>query len=386
MEAKCPKEPLSTCVLVAGATTLLSKPLLGNQGAAGRSPPPNPHAVLRISGMSTWLSVPSVSGSKQPLGQSGVRWTRGPSPRKPTRTHPCSRRAPRLAPQTPPVPLTSADAAASTPEPGSTPGRCDSRPHPSRGQDVRPVSLGRGGRQGREVASARGSARARVRDSEHHWGRRPGPNSRLAEALASLPRTPGPPPPCPSPTARVHHPPQEDSELTPGTQHGPTCPNQTLSRPRPANLRRPCLDAWITGATVPRPPSSAQSPPPPGSLPCFSVRTALPQPPVTGSGGSTLATSGDTAPTHPTPAPFKPHRLQLPQLLSRRDGLRPQPGVPSPASARLPLQVSAQKTPRAPSRPSEPALPGHRRPPRPSADWGLGRQRLPREEAGGGPS
>lgn len=83
-----------------------------------------------------------------------------------------------------------------------------------------------GGRQGREVASARGSARARVRDSERHWGRRPGPNSRLAEALASLPRTPGPPPPCPLPTARVHHPPQEDSALTPGTQRGPTRPNQ----------------------------------------------------------------------------------------------------------------------------------------------------------------
>lgn len=98
-EAKCPKGPLSTCVLVAGATTLLSKPLLGNQGAAGRSPPPNPHAVLRIPGMSTWLSGPSVSGSKQPLGQSGVRWPRGPSPRKPTRTHPCSRRAPAWHPR-----------------------------------------------------------------------------------------------------------------------------------------------------------------------------------------------------------------------------------------------------------------------------------------------
>ena len=86
-------------------------------------------------------------------------------------------------------------------------------------------------------------------------------------------------------------------------------------------MRRPCLGAWITGATGPRPPSSAQSPPPPGSLPCSSVRTALPQP-VTGSGGSPLATSGDTAPPPPpTPAPFKPHRLHLPQLLSRRDGL-----------------------------------------------------------------
>ena len=98
-EAKCPKGPLSTCVLVAGATTLLGKPLLGNQGAAGRSPPPNAHAVLRIPGMSTWLSGPSVSGSKQLLGQSGVRWTRGPSPRKPTRTHPCSRRAPAWHPR-----------------------------------------------------------------------------------------------------------------------------------------------------------------------------------------------------------------------------------------------------------------------------------------------
>lgn len=74
-----PKGPLSTRVLAACATTPLSKPLLGNQGAAGRSPPPNPHAVLavlRIPGMSTWLSRPSVSGSKQPLGQSGVRWAR----------------------------------------------------------------------------------------------------------------------------------------------------------------------------------------------------------------------------------------------------------------------------------------------------------------------
>lgn len=144
-------------------------------------------------------------------------------------------------------------------------------------------------------------------------------------------------------------------------------------------MRRPCLGAWVTGPTVPRPPSSAQSPPPPGSLPCFSVRGPPPAP----SHRIRRLTSRHFrrhTPHPPTPAPFKPHRLQLPQLLSRRDGLRPQPGVPSPASARLPLQVSAQKTPRAPSRPSEPALPGHRRPPRPSADWGLGRQRLPREE------
>lgn len=38
-----PKGPLSTRVLVACAATLLSNPLLGNQGAAGRSPPPSIH-------------------------------------------------------------------------------------------------------------------------------------------------------------------------------------------------------------------------------------------------------------------------------------------------------------------------------------------------------
>lgn len=38
-----PKGPLSTRVLVACAATLLSNPLLGNQGGAGRSPPPPIH-------------------------------------------------------------------------------------------------------------------------------------------------------------------------------------------------------------------------------------------------------------------------------------------------------------------------------------------------------
>lgn len=62
------------------------------------SPPLNPHAVLGIPGMSTWLSRrPPVSGSKQPLRQNKVRWTTGPSPRKPARTHPRSRRASRLS-------------------------------------------------------------------------------------------------------------------------------------------------------------------------------------------------------------------------------------------------------------------------------------------------
>lgn len=267
-EGKCPKGPLSTCVLVAGATKLLSKPLLGNQGAAGRSPPPNPHAVLRIPGMSTWLSGPSVSGSKQPLGQSGVRWTRGPSPRKPTHIHPCSRRAPRLAPQILPVPLTSADAAASAAEPGSTPGRCDSRPHPRRGQDVRPVSLGRGGQAGQGsgfcswLRTCQGAGQrtplGQAARAKLQTGRSAGQPPKDPRTSTSLPLAYSQsPPPTPGglcadawdPTRA--HPPQPET-LTPQASkreetlprclgHGPHRAQATLLSPKPASSREPSL-------------------------------------------------------------------------------------------------------------------------------------------------
>lgn len=86
--------------------------------------------------------------------------------------------------------------------------------------------------------------------------------------------------------------------------------------------------------------------------------------------------SRDTAPATPSlPAPLKPSLLQ-PQKQSAR--------VPhGRVSVRLPLSLSLQDTLSA-----LPTLragaPGHWRPPLPSADWSLGRQRLPEEGRRGG--
>ena len=171
--------------------------------------------------MSTWLSRPSVSGSKQPLGQSGVRWARGPSPRKPARTHPCSIRVPRLSPSPPqtrsPLPLS-----LGPPQATVTQG-----PIPAGDRMcVQSAWEGGAGRAGKWLllvaphvagwgtVNATGEGdQSQTPDWQKRWPASPGPWDLHLHA--------------PRLTVRVHHPPQEDSELTPRTQHGgPTHPNQ----------------------------------------------------------------------------------------------------------------------------------------------------------------
>lgn len=84
---------------------------------------PNLHTALRIPGMSTWLSGPSVSGSKQLLGPEQDEADHGPLLQEAFCPHPLPfpKSYPDGIPDPSPVSLTSTGAAASTAEPSSNP-------------------------------------------------------------------------------------------------------------------------------------------------------------------------------------------------------------------------------------------------------------------------